>query len=245
MGTTTNIEWTGHTWNPWYGCQKVSAGCDHCYMMDQWAARAGIDGTLIIRAKTTWTKPFSKAWQKPNYVFTCSLSDFFIKEADPWRPEAWDIIRRTPHLTYQILTKRPSRIRAHLPPDWGDGWPHVWLGVSVESPQVLSRIAVLQRVPAVLRFLSLEPLLGPLPTLPLHGIGWVIVGGESGAQARPMQEVWVRDIQAQCQATSVPLFVKQMGSVWAKSHGTTGKGAQMDDLPHDLRCREFPEVHHV
>lgn len=130
MGKHTGIAWAECTWNPWRGCTKISAGCDHCYMYrDQ--ARYGQDPRVVTRSKTTFRDPFR--WKTPKRIFTCSWSDFFHGSADPWRDQAWDIIRQTPHHTYLILTKRPGRIPRHLPSDWGDGWPHVWLGVSVES----------------------------------------------------------------------------------------------------------------
>jgi protein gp37 len=144
-------------------------------------------------------------------VFTCSLSDFFIAEADPWRPEVWDIIRATPHLTYQILTKRPERFAACLPSDWGTGYPNVWLGVSVENRRWLSRLDVLAQIPARVRFASIEPLLGPLgdltPLLPV--LDWAIVGGESGPHRRPMALDWLTAVVHQCQEAGVPVWVKQ------------------------------------
>ena len=210
MGETTKIQWTNATWNPWYGCKKVSPGCDNCYM-SAWAARAGKNPEVVTRSKTKFRDPLR--WHNPGLVFTCSLSDFFIPEADGWRDEAWGIIQNTPHLTYQILTKRPGRMATRLP--WGADerpWPNVWLGVSVENADYLWRIKKLQEVNCSLRFLSLEPLLGPIPNLPLEGIGWVIVGGESGGKARPMDVEWARDILAQCKAAEVPCFVKQLGA---------------------------------
>src|SRR6185437_1579859 len=205
MGETTGISWTDHTWNPWHGCIKISPGCKNCYMYRE-KKQYGQQPDLVVRSKTTFNSPLK--W-KSGRVFTCSWSDFFIEQADAWRDEAWDIIRHTPHLTYQILTKRPGRIADHLPKDWGEGWPHVWLGVSVESQKYADeRIPVLVKVPAKIRFLSIEPLLESISlrwmavfgkpyaaqrkdsdrTNHLDGLrklDWVIVGGESGPNRRP------------------------------------------------------------
>lgn len=199
MGEQTEISWTDATWNPWRGCTKVSEGCDYCYMFrDQ--TRYGRTPEVVLRAApATFNAPLK--WERkrdprtnggvtpdaPHRVFTCSWSDFFHPDADVWRPEAWQIIRDTPHLTYQILTKRPNRIRYSLPADWGDGYPNVWLGTSVERDGLGYRAMQLGRVPARVRFLSCEPLLGPLTSLSWWlgkgRIKWVIVGGESGGPA--------------------------------------------------------------
>jgi protein gp37 len=161
MGEKSAIEWTQNTWNPWQGCRKVSPGCKFCYMYRD-KIRYGQDPTIVVRSSpATFNAPLK--WKEPALVFTCSWSDWFVEEADSWRDEAWDIIRRTPHLTYQVLTKRPERIANHLPADWGDGYPNVWLGTSVESQKYgMERIPLLQKIPAAVRFLSCEPLLGPV-----------------------------------------------------------------------------------
>jgi protein gp37 len=205
VGTKTTIAWTTHTWNPWHGCARVSAGCDHCYMFEA-KRRYGQDPEIIRRgAPHTFTLPLT--W-RDGMVFTCSWSDFFIRDADPWRAEAWDIIRRTPHLTYQILTKRPARMRRRLP--WTDApWAHVWLGVSVEAQAWRYRLDGLRAVPAALRFVSFEPLLEDLGPLDLSGIGWVIVGGESGPRFRSCEVAWIGGVVEQCRAQGVPCFVKQ------------------------------------
>lgn len=226
----TTIEWTDYTWNPWHGCRKVSAGCANCYMYRQ-KKQYGQDPTVVVRSKTKFSEPLK--WKEPKRVFTCSWSDFFIEEADAWRDEAWEIIRQTPHLTYQILTKRPERMAGRLP--WGHGtpWANVWLGVSVEDQAAaLKRIPILLDTPAVMRFLSCEPLLGPLDLhlrflsrsleiAPDHLFGdrtgvrgrihWVIAGGESGPKARPMNPEWARMLAGDCQSAGVPFFFKQWG----------------------------------
>jgi protein gp37 len=158
----------------------------------------------VVRSTTTFGAPLK--WKSPQLVFACSWSDFFIEQADAWRPEAWEMIRRTPH-TYLLLTKRVDRIADHLPPGWP--WPHVWLGTSIETPAYLWRADVLREIPAAHRFLSLEPLLADLGPLNLDGISWVIPGGESGPQHRPMDIPWVESIVNQCVLAQVPVFVKQ------------------------------------
>jgi protein gp37 len=217
MGEATRIAWTDHTWNPWVGCTRVSPGCDHCYMFTG-RERYGQDPALVVRSKTTWHDPVR--WEQAaarssqrERVFTCSWSDWFHSAADPWREEAWAIIARCPHLDFQILTKRPGRIRTHLPADWGSGYPNVWLGVSIESDRYVRRAELLRRISAVVRFLSLEPLLGPLPSLNLTDIDWVIVGGESGPGYRRMDHAWVRDLEEQCRAAHVAFFFKQSAAL--------------------------------
>lgn len=240
MGKTTGIEWTDHTLNFWMGCRHASPGCDNCYMFRE-RKRYGWNPEHVTRTKTaTWKQ--AEHWNreaeregKKHLVFTCSWSDFFLKEADIWRPDVWKVIKETPWLIYQILTKRHGRIKHSLPPDWGAGYPNVWLGVSVENQETADqRIPVLLQTPAAVRFLSCEPLLGPVDLQMLHyqgvtninclsgqygvsipfqgkccAVDWVIVGGESGPNARPMDDAWVRSIRDQCQAASVPFFYKQ------------------------------------
>src|SRR5690348_14828200 len=201
MADETGISWTEATWNPWMGCTKVSEGCDNCYMFRE-QRQYGNDPELVRRSKTKFDAPLK--WTKPKLVFTCSWADWFHVAADPWRDEAWEIVRRSPHHTFQILTKRPGRITRCLPADWGDGYANVWLGTSVETDEYLSRARVLRDVPAALRFLSLEPLLGPLPSLDLGGYGWVITGGESGPGHRPIEAEWVRAIRDKCVAAGIP-----------------------------------------
>lgn len=206
MGEVTGIEWTDSTWNPWHGCHKVSPGCKVCYMFRD-KKRYGQDGNIVLRSKTKFTEPLK--WPHgPMMCFTCSWSDWLIEEADPWREEAYDVIRRTAWITYQILTKRIERAIGRVP---DPPLPNVWLGVSVESRAYLHRIDALRATPAARRFLSLEPLLEDLGELDLTGIDWVIAGGESGPGARPMHPDWVRSIRDQCIAASVPFFFKQWG----------------------------------
>ena len=240
MAFETGIEWTNHTWNPWRGCQHVSPGCDNCYMY-RGERRYGRDPQVVVRSKTTFYDPLK--WRDAARVFTCSLSDFFIKEADAWRLEAWEIMRRTPHLQYQVLTKRPSRMR-----DWAKvhGWlPNVWAGTSVENEKYLYRLDVLARVPATIRFISAEPLLASLDLrrwLYNGTLQWVIVGGESGPGARPLDIGWVRFLRDQCAHTGTPLFVKQLGTRWARARRASDtKGSDVRDWPADLNIREYPD----
>ena len=203
MGERSHISWTHSTWNPWMGCARVSPGCDHCYMFRD-MPRFGKNPGVVVRSRTTFDAPLK--WSEPRLVFTCSWSDFFIAEADPWRAEAWEIISRTPHI-YQILTKRPSRMLT-----WAEqhGWPpNAWAGVSIESRKYLYRADVLRQVPAEVCFLSLEPLLEDLGELNLDEINLVIVGGESGPDFRCMELDWVRDIRDQCVEADVAFHYKQ------------------------------------
>ena len=233
MGETTKIEWADHTWNPWVGCSKVSPGCKFCYMFRD-GNRYGWDPNVLRRTKRpTFNKPLSwnrKAENKGSRVFTCSWTDWFHKDADAWRADAWDIIRRCQNLTFMILTKRPERIAECLPDDWGAGWPNVWLGVSAENEeQYRRRWRQLYQHPAAVYFVSMEPLLGPIEMEDPHDErsaipDWVIIGGESGGPktSRPMRISWAEDIVSQCKAAGVPVFFKQTGA-WGEGPGKKGE----------------------
>lgn len=212
MSKETGISWTHHTWNPWEGCSKISPGCANCYMFEQ-LRRYGRDPGVVRRTKT-WGDP--ERWEQEamrasriDRVFTCSLSDFFHEGADEWRPAAWEVIRRCPHLHFQVLTKRPLRIADHLPPDWGEGYPNVWLGVSIESNNYVWRADVLRQIPARVRWISAEPLLEPLPNLDLTGFQWIVVGRESGPDYRDMDHAWVRDIFEKARVGGLAFYFKQ------------------------------------
>jgi protein gp37 len=245
MGQTSAIEWTDATWNPWMGCEKVSPGCAHCYMYRE-QRQYGHDPSALRRSKTKFREPLR--WLEPRMVFTCSWSDWFHPGADSWRNEAWEIVRATPHLIYQILTKRPELIAERLPNDWGSGYENVWLGVSVENSRFTWRAELLKEVPVSLRFLSAEPLLGSLFTttgkrqaLDLEGIDWLIVGGESGPGARPMALEWARELSDVCASSGTPFFMKQLGTVLGVERGAIDrKGADHSIFPADLRRREMP-----
>lgn len=213
MAETTGISWTHHTWNPWVGCHKVSPGCAHCYMF-RGAKQYGIDPLRVRRTTTVWDAP--ARWQRKaaklginRCVFVCSQSDFFLSLVDPWRPDAWAVMRSCPNLYFQILTKRPERIAGHLPPDWGVGYPNVWLGVSVENARFKWRMDVLREISARLRFISAEPLLADLGEVDLTCFGWVIAGGESGPIRRPIPPAAPRHLRDQCVRAGVPFFFKQ------------------------------------
>jgi protein gp37 len=190
----------------------------------------------VVRSKTTFQDPLK--WAEPRKVFTCSWSDFFIEDADPWRAEAWDVIRQTPQHTYQILTKRPELVREALPDDWGEGYPNVWLGVSIETQDYESRAHELIALPALTRFLSCEPLLGPLHFRGfsyqagiLGNVDWVIVGGESGSPHRVMDILWLDYLVAQCKEAGTPVWVKQ---------DSGDKPGQQGRIPSELWIQEFP-----
>lgn len=229
MGKNSKIEWTDHTWNCWFGCKEVSPGCKNCYAKRD-MNRYGKDFYRVAKAKG-FNKPLG--WKEPAKVFVCSWSDFFIKDADPWRDEAWEIIRKQQHLTFQILTKRPERIEDCLPKDWGSGYFNVWIGITVENEKVAEqRIPYLLKLSAWNKFVSAEPLLGLINFYhSLLDIGWVIVGGESGPAGRVMDPDWARDIRDQCKEFNTPFFMKQM---------TGNTKAMREAIPDDLMIREFP-----
>lgn len=257
MGDRSKIEWTDATWNPWYGCTKVSPGCAHCYMFREQYAY-GRNPELVTRSKTKFNDPLR--WKEPRTIFTCSWSDFFHEAADAWRDEAWEIIRRTPQHRYLILTKRPERIADRLP--WWpptaridgrgelQGWPNIWLGVSIENRRWEERVYALLGAAALHHdqfFVSAEPLLErvEIPWLGLKaGIGWVIAGGESGPGARPFDLAWARDLLHQCRAARVPFFLKQLGRRPVDQRMALGlqdeKGGDPAEWPEELRVREFP-----
>lgn len=213
--------------------------------------RYGQEPTTVLRSKPkTFNAPLS--WDHPNLVFTCSWSDFFIEEADEWRPEAWKIIKDTPHLTYQILTKRPERIQGNLPPDWGIGYPNVWIGVSVENQDTVNRINHLSRIPATVRFVSFEPLIGEVD-LEKAGItpvffDWGIIGGESGNEAgkyryRECSLEWIKALIEFHRAWCIPVFVKQLGSHLAKEEGLRDRfGGDISEWDAKYQIREFPKA---
>lgn len=253
MAETSKIQWTEATWNPWHGCKKVSEGCKYCYMYRD-KERYGQDPTNVMRSKANFKNPLK--WKEPKIIFTCSWSDWFVEEADEWRDEAWKVIKDTPQHTYQILTKRPERILEHLPNDWGEGYPNVWLGVSVENSKTEHRIYELMNIPATIRFLSIEPMIGPVElyednmgsSLQFgHLIHWVIVGGESGNDTgkylyRPCQLNWIDSIIKQSRGVGVPVFVKQLGTSLSKELGLKDKhGGDITEWSNILQIREMPK----
>jgi protein gp37 len=242
MGDKSAIEWTDATWNPVTGCTKISAGCDNCY-----AARiserfrgtpghpfeAGFD--LTLRPKRL---ELPLGWQAPRRIFVNSMSDLFHKDVpDSFIDQVFDVMEQADWHNFQVLTKRASRMNDYLwhrfseLPDFVKLPDHVWFGVSVEDAKVKRRIDVLRTIPASVRFLSVEPLIGPLGALDLSRIHWVIVGGESGPGARPMHPDWVREIRDQCIAQSVPFFFKQWGGIRPKANGRELDGREWNEMP--------------
>lgn len=296
MGENSKIEWTDHTFNPWIGCAKVSAGCAHCYaeaMMDtqygkvQW----GEGGTRLRTSAANWKKP--EKWNRDaardgvrRRVFCASLADVFEdrEELEPWRVDLLELIGNTPWLDWLLLTKRPENAAAflggfyahgvrvdegyrfHTHPDSKIPWHNIWLGTSVENQEAANeRIPHLLAAPAAVRFLSCEPLLefvylpnalsaalAQFPNVPGEAkpwIDWVIVGGESGAKARPCKIEWITSLKAQCRRFGVACFIKQLGGnrTWPQGMSFADaptikdkKGGDWSEWPEDLRVREFP-----
>ena len=245
MSDRSNIEWTDATWNPVTGCTEVSPGCDNCYARTFAERWRGIPGHPYEQGfdLRLWPERLDQPsrWAKPRVIFVNSMSDLFHTDVpDDYIDRVFDAMRRAPQHQFQVLTKRPGRMASVLQRIQPMPLAHVWLGTSVESEAYTWRIDKLRATPAAVRFLSLEPLLGPLPTLDLSGVGWVIVGGESGHGARPMDLDWARDIRDQCAAASVPYFFKQTGAVAARVLGGSGKGTDVGGIPPDLAVRQYP-----
>jgi protein gp37 len=234
MGDQSHIQWTDSTWNPVTGCTKVSPGCKHCYA-ERLAARLQAMGNPRYRNGFNVTLHQDQLslplrWREPRRIFVNSMSDLF-HEAVPeeFIRQVFDVMVQTRRHQFQVLTKRSKRL-AELAPRLP--WPaNVWQGVSVENARYTSRVADLVTVPAAVRFLSVEPLLGPIPRLPLDGINWVIVGGESGPGHRPVDPAWVRDIRDQCDRAGVALFFKQWGGRTPTAGGRELDGRTWDAMP--------------
>jgi len=230
----TTIEWTEMTWNPVTGCSKVSPGCLNCYA-ERMARRLQAmgqanyrDGFAVRTHEQMLEAPFS--WPRPRMVFVNSMGDLFHEQVPlAFIERVFDVMQRSPRHTYQLLTKRADRLAeiAPLLP-----WPeNVWMGVTVEDNERLSRVERLRETRAAVKFLSIEPLLGPLPDLDLDGLGWVIVGGESGPGARPMQPEWVYAIRDACIKGAVPFFFKQWGGAHKKAAGRMLEDRTWDETP--------------
>ena len=254
----TPIEWTDETWNPVTGCTKVSPGCDNCYMFALYPRLRemhvpGYESTPDRVQMLPGRLEEPLRWKKPRRVFVNSMSDAFHKDIPCEFVDAMFSVMRDAALQghiFQVLTKRPGRAATW----WrtrGQGllghWPeNIWIGTSVETQKYASRLDTLTHIPAAIRFVSAEPLLGELDLRKwLHEgtVQWVIVGGESGPLARRMAPEWVDSIRAQCAETEVPLFVKQMGTVWAREHnGRHAKGGALAEWPATLRVRAYPAL---
>lgn len=241
MGQNSKIEWTHHTFNPWWGCVRVSPACKNCYA-ESWAKRVGVDvwGTTAERrffSEKHWAEPFkwnreAAAAGERRRVFCASMADVFEnrRDLDPWRAKLWPIIEATPALDWLLLTKRPQHVGRLV--RWGDRWPaNVWLGTTAESQKWADkRIPLLLRYPAAVRFVSCEPLLDDLdvsrwlaPAGTGGGLNWVIAGGESGPKSRPMNPVWAESIRDQCSAAGVPFHFKQWGHWGPDAGGPTAR----------------------
>ena len=234
MSENSAIEWTTSTWNPVTGCTKVSPACKHCYaetFAERWRDIPGHPYEQGFNLRL-WPSRLHLplAWKKPRTIFVNSMSDLFHEKVPlVFIRKVFFTMERAPWHTFQILTKRSERL-AKLKDKLN--WPaNVWMGVSIETAEYLWRAEHLRKVPAALRFLSLEPLLEPLGAINLNGIGWVIVGGESGPGARPMDSNWVREIREQCQKQSVPFFFKQWGGVQKKRNGRVLDGRIWEEMP--------------
>ena len=249
MAIGSSIEWTDATWNPVAGCTPVSAGCRNCYaarmalrlasmpnstgMKYKGTAKRTAGCLPVFTGKIVLDRPsllLPLSWRIPRLIFVNSMSDVFHEDVpEAYIAEIFDVMRRCPQHTFQVLTKRPERaamLSSRLP------WPkNVWMGTSVEDSRVLFRVRHLTCIPAKTRFLSCEPLIGPLDDLNLSEIDWVIVGGESGPGARPMQQQWILDIKDCCDRSSVSFFFKQWGGTNKKRTGRVLCGETWDDMP--------------
>ena len=234
MALTSSIEWTDSTWNPVTGCTKISSGCKNCYA-ERMALRlkaAGnpsyANGFSVTMHEDMLDRPLK--WKKPQTIFVNSMSDLFHEDIPTeFIFRVFDVMRRADWHCFQILTKRSERmleLSQQLP-----RMPHIWLGVTVEEQDYTYRINHLRDTNAEVKFISLEPLLGPIPRVNLEGVDWVIVGGESGPRARPIKGSWVVDIRNQCQAAKVPFFFKQWGGTNKKKTGRELEGRTWDEMP--------------
>lgn len=250
----TQIEWTDSTWNPVAGCTIMSAGCRNCYAM-QMARRLEAMGvekykglTRKSGARTIWkgivredeeALQIPLRWRKPRKIFVNSMSDLFHdRVSDKFISKVWKVMRETPRHHYQILTKRPDRMAKFVADKVGEILPNVWLGTSVEDSEVLNRIDALRRVPAAIRFISFEPLIGSVADADLSNIHWAIVGGESGQSARPIREEWIDEVYDLCSVYGSKFFFKQWGT-WGKdnkrrskkANGRVYRGTTWDQMP--------------
>lgn len=230
----SRIEWTESTWNPVTGCTKISAGCKHCYA-ERMAKRLKMMGQLnyingfeVTLHEHTLNYPLH--WKKPQIIFVNSMSDLFHENIpEDFIIKVFDVMKKAHWHQFQVLTKRSSRLKELAPKlKWSS---NIWVGVSVENEAVENRIEDLRFIPANIKFLSLEPLIGPLKSINLNNIDWVIVGGESGPKARPIELEWVLQIKEQCIEQNVPFFFKQWGGVNKKRTGRLLEGRTWDEMP--------------
>lgn len=265
----SRINWTDHTFNPWQGCTKVSPGCKNCYA--EVIDKRNLHGTgphwgpgvpRKTMSNSNWTQPLmwnrkAVAVGERHRVFCASMADVFDDEApEGQRERLWQLIRQTPNLDWLLLTKRPLNILKYLPADWRNGYHNVWLGATVENRQNgIPRIDVLREIPAVVRFLSIEPLLEDLGALDLRGVHWAIIGGESGNGARRFDTEWAESIIEQCRTQNVRVWVKQLGRkpvrsgtdliIFGQNGRRSGHADEFENWPKELahlRVRELPHV---
>lgn len=241
MASNSKIEWTSATWNPVTGCSKISAGCKNCYA-EKMAKRlhamgnpSYLNGFEVTCHDRMLDVPLG--WKKSRNIFVNSMSDLFHENVPfEFIQKVFSTMLNADWHIYQVLTKRSRRLKEiskHL--KWTK---NIWMGVSVENNDVTERIDELRDMPALTKFLSIEPLIGPLPEMNLEGIDWVIVGGESGPGARPIELNWVLDIKEQCQSANIPFFFKQWGGVNKKKNGRELEGRTWDEMPqHTLLSR--------
>jgi len=240
MSDATAIEWTNSTWNPTTGCERVSVGCDNCYALRFAERFRGAEGHYFERGFDVQLRPNMLAkpetWKTPRYVFVNSMSDLFHRDIhDSYINQVFDVMEHVDRHIYQVLTKRPERMVRVLKKRYGTrGVPtHIWLGTSVENNDYAWRAAMLRKINVEIRFLSVEPMLGPIDAVTLDGIRWVIVGGESGPMHRPMELGWVRDVRDRCRQSGIPFFFKQ----WHKAEtGRILDGRTWNDMPSGARA---------
>ena len=247
MAGQSDIEWTEATWNPVAGCRIVSPGCTNCYAM-RMAARLQAMGHWKYRGTTrksgrrhVWTGKVALdfdsleaplSWRRPLRIFVNSMSDLFQEDVPiEFVQKVWRTMERAPWHSFQILTKRPDRMAAVLTNGKFNTLPNVWLGTSIEDSERLFRLDMLREVPAWVRFISFEPLLGPIPDINLAGIDWAIVGGESGPRSRPIERAWVEGIKRSCRRSDVAFFFKQWGGRNKKKTGRILHGRTWDEYP--------------
>jgi protein gp37 len=250
----TQIEWTDATWNPVAGCSIISAGCTNCYAMEMASRLQAMQVekykglTRRSGRRTIWNGVVREdrvaleiplRWKKPKKIFVNSMSDLFHEGvSDDFIMEVWNVMQVTPHHHYQVLTKRPERMGELVRSKFAEVLPNVWLGTSIENAEVAARADALRTVPAAIRFISFEPLIGPVGAIDLRGIHWAIVGGESGRSARPIREEWIDEIYDRCFRYDTAFFFKQWGT-WGKdnkrrskkANGRVYRGQVWDEMP--------------
>lgn len=249
MAEKTKIQWTDATWNIARGCTKVDEDCKYCYMYRESLNETRYNPFRVVKTKGVFNLPLKI--KEPSKIFVSSLTDVFHEGCDGFRNEMWDIIRKCPQHTFQILTKRPERIAEHLPEDWNYGWNNVWLGTSVGSPKGMKRIYDLIKIDCKTRFISFEPLHERvsmnLDIGDLCEIHWAIIGGESGNENgkyryRPCKVEWIEELINDLTPTTA-IFVKQLGTHLAKERKMSDRhGGNIEEFPYKLRVREFPSA---